>query len=82
MSMALGLFAALAMNPEVQLIAFAEINRVVGQDRLPQLGDLDQLPYIRAILKELTRWHVVAPFCMSIAFICPLQLLKAMVLAS
>ncbi|KAH6919276.1 O-methylsterigmatocystin oxidoreductase [Coprinopsis sp. MPI-PUGE-AT-0042] len=58
----LGLFAALAKHPEVQLKAHAEIGRVVGHDRLPQLNDLEHLPYIRAILKELSRWHVVMPF--------------------
>ncbi|KAH6914753.1 cytochrome P450 98A3 [Coprinopsis sp. MPI-PUGE-AT-0042] len=58
----LGLFGALAMHPEVQLKAHAEIGRVVGHDRLPRLSDLDRLPYIRAILKELFRWHVVTPF--------------------
>ncbi|KAH6897904.1 cytochrome P450 98A3 [Coprinopsis sp. MPI-PUGE-AT-0042] len=60
-ALGLGLFAALAMHPEVQLKAAAEIDRVVGHERLPQLGDLDQLPYIRAILKELTRWHIISP---------------------
>ncbi|KAH6905484.1 cytochrome P450 98A3 [Coprinopsis sp. MPI-PUGE-AT-0042] len=58
----LGLFGALAMHPEVQLKAHAEIGRVVGHDRLPHLNDLEQLPYIKAILKELARWHVVTPF--------------------
>ncbi|KAH6905495.1 cytochrome P450 98A3 [Coprinopsis sp. MPI-PUGE-AT-0042] len=58
----LGLFWALSRHPEVQLKAHAEISRVVGHDRLPNLSDLDQLPYIRAILKELSRWHVITPF--------------------
>ncbi|KAH6899259.1 cytochrome P450 98A3 [Coprinopsis sp. MPI-PUGE-AT-0042] len=61
-AMGLGLFSALAQYPEVQLKAYAEIGLVVGHERLPQLSDLDHLPYIRAILKELTRWHVVTPF--------------------
>ncbi|KAH6866147.1 cytochrome P450, partial [Coprinopsis sp. MPI-PUGE-AT-0042] len=52
----------LVMHPEVQLKAYAEIGRVVGHDRLPGLNDLEHLPYIRAILKELARWHVVTPF--------------------
>ncbi|KAH6899265.1 O-methylsterigmatocystin oxidoreductase [Coprinopsis sp. MPI-PUGE-AT-0042] len=58
----LGLFGALAMHPEVQLKAYAEIGRVIGHDRLPQLHDLEQLPYIRAIIKEIARWFVVTPF--------------------
>ncbi|KAH6899266.1 cytochrome P450 98A3 [Coprinopsis sp. MPI-PUGE-AT-0042] len=58
----MGLFGALVMHPEVQLKAYAEVGRVVGHDRLPGLNDLEHLPYIRAILKELARWHVVTPF--------------------
>ncbi|KAH6899267.1 cytochrome P450 98A3 [Coprinopsis sp. MPI-PUGE-AT-0042] len=58
----LGLFGALAMHPEVQQKAHDEIGRVVGHSRLPGLNDLEQLPYIKAILKELARWHVVTPF--------------------
>ncbi|KAH6899258.1 cytochrome P450 98A3 [Coprinopsis sp. MPI-PUGE-AT-0042] len=63
-AMGLGLFAALAQYPEVQRKAYAEIERVVGRKRLPQLADLDQLLYVRAILKELTRWYVVTPLAL------------------
>ncbi|EAU80756.1 hypothetical protein CC1G_04866 [Coprinopsis cinerea okayama7 len=60
-SSAHALFLALAMNPQVQLRAQEEIDAVVGTDRLPTPDDVARLPYIQAIVKELTRWHTVAP---------------------
>jgi cytochrome P450 len=47
--------------PEVQAIAQAEIDRVVGQDRLPTYSDRLSLPYVEAVYKEVLRWHPVAP---------------------
>jgi len=41
--------------------AHAEIDQVVGRDRLPNFADFDNLPYIRAIVKEVLRWKPVAP---------------------
>ena len=47
--------------PETQRKAQAEIDRVIGNDRLPTLADMPNLPYIEALVKEVFRWHVVAP---------------------
>lgn len=41
--------------PDVPRIAQAEIDLVCG-DRLPDLNDLDHLPYIRGCMKESLRW--------------------------
>lgn len=60
-----GLILALAMHPEVQLKAQAEIDALVGADRLPNVDDLEKLPYVQAIIKELSRWHTVVPLCKS-----------------
>ncbi|KAI1130849.1 cytochrome P450 [Nemania abortiva] len=54
-------FLAMTNFPDVQVKALEEINRVVGQDRLPTLADRDDLPYVEAIVKEAFRWHPVAP---------------------
>ncbi|KAH9855276.1 CyP450 monooxygenase [Lenzites betulinus] len=54
-------FLAMAMTPDVQRKAQAELDAVVGRSRLPNLDDRDGLPYINAVVKELTRWNVVAP---------------------
>lgn len=48
------------LYPDVQREAQQEIDRVVGYDRLPSANDLDQLPYLEAVLKEAMRWHTVA----------------------
>ncbi|KAI0631914.1 cytochrome P450 [Trametes polyzona] len=56
-----GLFLGLACNREVQEKAQAELDRVVGTDRLPDFADHDKLVYINAIIKEGYRWHNVTP---------------------
>ena len=38
-----------------------ELDRIVGVERLPQLSDQDDLPYISALIKELFRWGCPAP---------------------
>ncbi|GJE93446.1 cytochrome P450 [Phanerochaete sordida] len=43
--------------PLVQARAQAELDRVVGRDRLPQAEDEKDLPYVRAIVKEIERVH-------------------------
>ena len=54
-------FLAMALYPEVQKKAQAEIDTVVGPHRLPDFEDRPSLPYINAIVKESMRWHLVAP---------------------
>lgn len=52
---------AMLKNPKVQQRAQAEIDRVVGTDRLPSFADRDNLPYTAAIIKESTRWWPISP---------------------
>jgi len=54
-------FLALALFPQVQRRAQAELDVVVGRDRLPTFDDRPRLPYIEALCKELMRWQMVAP---------------------
>jgi hypothetical protein len=54
-------FLAMTLHPEVQRKAQEEIDRVVGNDRLPSFADRQQLPYVDAIAKEVFRWNAVAP---------------------
>ncbi|KAM5534500.1 hypothetical protein V8D89_011832 [Ganoderma adspersum] len=51
----------MAMHPEVQRKAQAELDSVVGTSRLPQFSDRSTLPYVNALIMELFRFHVVAP---------------------
>jgi cytochrome P450 len=55
------IFLAMALYPEVQKKAQAEIDAVVGPDRLPDFQDRSSLPYINAIVKESARWNLVVP---------------------
>lgn len=40
--------------PEVMKKAQAQIDEVVGRGRLPNAGDRDQLPYVRAMVREVS----------------------------
>ncbi|KAG6337367.1 hypothetical protein ID866_1740 [Astraeus odoratus] len=55
------LFLAMTLYPNVQKKAQAEIDTVIGFDRLPSFSDRDSLPYVEALVKEVLRWHTVAP---------------------
>jgi len=50
---------ALAMveNEHVWKRAQAEIDAVVGTDRLPEFDDRPSLPYVDAIIREVLRWR-------------------------
>ncbi|KAI0394745.1 cytochrome P450 oxidoreductase OrdA-like protein [Xylariaceae sp. FL0594] len=54
-------FLAMTLQPEVQVNAQEEIDRVIGSGRLPTLDDMKALPYINAVVKEAFRWHFVLP---------------------
>jgi hypothetical protein len=51
----------MALYPEVQKKAHAEIDAVVGPNRLPDFHDRPSLPYINAVVKESSRWNLVTP---------------------
>ena len=55
----------MALYPEVQKKAQAEIDAVIGPNRLPGFEDRPSLPYINAIVKESSRWNLVGPLGMS-----------------
>ncbi|KAG2370126.1 cytochrome P450 [Suillus spraguei] len=54
-------FLAMTLFPDVQKKAQAEIDAVIGPDRLPSFADQGSLPYIEALAKEALRWHTVIP---------------------
>ncbi len=51
----------MTLYPEVQRKAQEEIDRVVGNERLPTLDDRENLPYVDALVKELFRCKPVTP---------------------
>ena len=52
---------AMAKFPEAQKRAQQELDAVIGPDRLPRFSDLPSLPYMNALIREVFRWHIVAP---------------------
>ncbi|KAH8830167.1 cytochrome P450 [Flagelloscypha sp. PMI_526] len=57
----LNFILAMAEFPAVQARLKAELDEVVGPERLPDLKDLDNMPYLVATRKEAVRWRPVAP---------------------
>ncbi|TFK46440.1 putative monooxygenase [Heliocybe sulcata] len=56
MSAVLTFFLMMTLHPEVQTKARAEIDAVIGQDRLPTISDRASLPYVRSVMTETFRW--------------------------
>jgi len=52
---------AMVLFPEVQKKAQAEVDAIVGAQRLPTFADKEDMPYVFAVMKETLRWHSVAP---------------------
>ncbi|KZV67292.1 cytochrome P450 [Peniophora sp. CONT] len=52
---------AMLAYPEVQERAQRELDAVVGRSRTPTFADMDHLPYIGAMVKELIRWAPTSP---------------------
>lgn len=54
----------MALHPDVQLRAQAEIDEKLGTSSLPSLRQLDDLHYLNAIMKEVLRFAPVGPLGM------------------
>ncbi|KAI0819806.1 cytochrome P450 [Trametes gibbosa] len=52
---------AMTLNKDVFRKAQAEIDEVVGYDRLPEFSDRGALPYVNAVLEEIYRWSPAFP---------------------
>ena len=55
-------FLVMALHPDVVKKAQDELDGVVGNERLPEPSDRENLPYVSALLKELLRWACPLPF--------------------
>ncbi|ESK82967.1 cytochrome p450 [Moniliophthora roreri MCA 2997] len=55
------LILAMIRFPEAQRKAQEELDNVVGHARLPTLEDMENLPYMRAVVKETLRWRPTTP---------------------
>lgn len=56
-------FLMMVVNPAVQERAQAQIDAVVGKDRLPTIEDRPLLLLIDGILRETLRYNPVTPLC-------------------
>lgn len=52
---------AMILFPKAQAQAQAELDEVVGPNRLPTFKDYECLPYVRALVEEVLRWRSAAP---------------------
>jgi len=57
----LGFILAMAMYPDIQKEAQAELELIVGPNRLPEMSDKDLLVYTRAVAMETMRWIPIVP---------------------
>lgn len=53
-------FLAIVTNQDTLKAAHAELDTVIGADRLPNFDDESSLPYMHAFCKEVLRWRPVA----------------------
>lgn len=58
---------AMILHPDIQKRGQAEVDAVVGRDRLPTFADIDRLPYIHGMV---TPSLSLPDFCILIKFIC------------
>jgi hypothetical protein len=65
------MFAAMANYPLVQKKAQEELDKVLGEGRLPTFEDRPHLPYISAVVNEVLRWHVILPPFVSFLLLMP-----------
>ena len=53
----------MVLHPEVQQKLHDEITRNIGPDRLPYYHEVERIPYLHAVVRELFRWQPVVPLC-------------------
>ncbi|KAJ7649568.1 cytochrome P450 [Mycena polygramma] len=54
-------YLAMALYPDIQATAQAELDKVLTDGRLPQLSDRASLPYLECLMREVLRWKPLAP---------------------
>jgi len=62
-------FVYLILHPEVQKKAQEELDRVIGNDRLPMIQDRPDLPYIQSVITEVIRMRPSLPLSLPHALI-------------
>ncbi|KAI0640932.1 cytochrome P450 [Trametes meyenii] len=57
----LSFILAMALYPDIQKKAQAELDASIGNERLPTYSDIAQMPYLNALYLEVQRWNPVVP---------------------
>jgi cytochrome P450 len=52
---------ALIAYPDKQKKCQEELDAVIGHARMPTFEDMDNLPYLKATVREALRWRAVTP---------------------
>ena len=52
---------AMVLHPESQGKAQAELDEVIGSERLPRFNDRGSLPFVEALILECLRWKPITP---------------------
>lgn len=55
----------MALRPDVQKKAQAELDSVLGPGKLPTFEDRESLPYVEAVILESIRWMPAVPLGVS-----------------
>lgn len=59
----------MVLYPEVQQKAQVELTQVLGNKQLPTFSDMDNLPYVGALVSECMRWPPIIPLGLFIRFL-------------
>ena len=51
----------MALHPDKQSKAQAELDAYLGPDRMPIIADRGKMPYVEACIKETLRWSPLVP---------------------
>jgi len=54
-------FLIMALHPWIQRKLQEEVDAVVGDGRVPNMSDFDNMPYMQCVIKELHRYNPVIP---------------------
>ncbi|EMD35757.1 hypothetical protein CERSUDRAFT_115706 [Gelatoporia subvermispora B] len=61
----LNFLLAMMLFPEAQKKAQEELDRVIGNERLPCMSDEASLPYVTALIQEVHRWIPIGPLALA-----------------
>ena len=61
MSTMIWFMLAMIAYPDKQKKCQEELDAVIGRSRMPTFKDRENLPYTRALIRELLRWRPVVP---------------------